>query len=185
MKILMFIVISYTLALNGCATIGSYSVSESDLEGYFHNAVADFDREQLKSGSPLRVSLNDVDIEVGPDNRDVIQLAIEGEIAVNAVLIELPVKVAVSIEGAPVYQSKNNAIYVRRLKLLDSHVEAPFLSGKNELITDKFMAVLAKILETVPVYQLDESDFQQRLIASVPMDVKVAKGKLVFVPAEQ
>lgn len=174
----------FTFILSGCATVGSYSISESELEGYFREAIAKFDHEQLKAGSPLRVSLNDIDIKVGPDGRDVVQLAIAGEIAVNAILMELPVEVSINLEGAPVYMSKDNAIYIRRLKMLDSHVEATFLKGSNELIADNFMAVLAKILETVPVYQLDESDFRQRLLASVPVDIKVGKGKLIFIPAE-
>jgi len=164
--------------------MGSYTVSESDLEKYFQSAVKKFDHEQLKAGSPLSIKLNDIDIKIGPDNRDVIQLAIEGEIAFNAILMEIPVDISVNVEGAPVYISKDNAIYIRRLKLLDSSVDSMFLKGKNELITDNFMGVLSKLLETIPVYQLDESDFTQSLIATIRTDIKVGNGKLIFVPSE-
>ena len=182
MKTLLFVVVA--LLLNGCASLGSYTVSESDIEKHFQSAVKKFDYEQLKAGSPLSITLNDIDIKIGPDNRDVIQLAIEGEIAFNAILMEIPVDISVNVEGAPVYISKDNAIYIRRLKLLDSRVESMFLKGKNELITDNFMGVLSKLLETIPVYQLDESDFTQRLIATIPTDIKVGRGKLIFVPSE-
>jgi uncharacterized protein YceK len=173
-----------TLILNGCASMGSYTVSETELEDHFKSAVEQFDHEQLKAGSPLSIQLNDIDIKVGPDNRDVIQLAIEGEIAFDAVLMKFPVDISVNVEGAPVYISKDNAIYIRRLKLLDSNVEAMFLTGKNEILTDNFMNILSKLLETIPVYQLDEADFTQRLIATIPTDIKVGKGKLIFVPSE-
>lgn len=182
MKTILFAIM--VMLLNGCASIGSYTVSESELERYFQSAVKEFDHEQLKAGSPLSIKLNDIDINVGPDNRDVIQLAIEGEIAFNAILMEIPVGISVSVEGAPVYISKDNAIYIRRLKLLDSSVESMFLKGKNELITDNFMGILTKLLETIPVYRLDETDFTQRLIATIPADIKVGKGALIFVPSE-
>lgn len=179
-----FVLIIATLFLSSCASMGSYTVSESQLESYFQNAVKQFDHEQLKAGSPLSLELNDIDIAVGPDNRDVVQLALEGKIAINAVLMELPVDVSVSIEGAPVYISKDNAIYIRRLKLLDSSVDSMFFKGNSKLVTDNVMGVLAKLLETVPVYRLDQSDFTQRVISTIPADIKVGKGKLIFVPSE-
>ncbi len=182
MKTILFAIM--VMLLNGCASMGNYTVSESELESYFQSAVKEFDYEQLKAGSPLSIKLNDIDIKVGPDNRDVIQLGIEGEIAINAILMNFPVNISVSVEGAPVYISKDNAIYIRRLKLLDSSVDSMFLKGKNELITDNFMGILTKLLETIPVYRLDETDFTQRLISTIPADIKVGKGALIFVPSE-
>lgn len=178
------LLIILTLLLSGCASMGSYTVSESQLENHFKDAVKEFDHQQLQAGSPLSIKLNDIDIKVGPDNRDVIQLSIDGEIAFDAILMNFPVDISVNIEGAPVYISKENAIYIRRLKLLDSNVEAMFLTGKNELITDNFMQIISKLLETIPVYRLDETKLTHSLLATIPADVKVGKGKLIFVPSE-
>jgi hypothetical protein len=46
------------------------------------------------------------------------------------------------------------------------------------------MRVVAQMLETMPVYRLDETDTAQRMFGLVPMDIRVAPGRLEFVMAE-
>jgi hypothetical protein len=40
------------------------------------------------------------------------------------------------------------------------------------------------MLETMPVYRLDESDSTQRMFGMVPLDIRVAPGRIEFVMAE-
>ena len=47
------------------------------------------------------------------------------------------------------------------------------------------IGAVAQMLETMPVYRLDETDFAQRMFGMVPMDVRVAPGRLEFVMADQ
>ncbi|WP_148861993.1 DUF1439 domain-containing protein [Marinobacter fonticola] len=172
------------LALTGCASLSPYSISESTLEGYLQNAVADFDRQQLQAGSPLSVSLGQTDITLGPDGREVAVLDIEGQISVNAFLTRIPINLALKVEGAPVYDREQKAVFIRRLKLLDSRVESSLFKGDLKPLTDSTMRVVAQWLETVPVYRLDDKSLGQRLLGMTPVGVKVAPGKLVLVPAE-
>ena len=46
------------------------------------------------------------------------------------------------------------------------------------------MRVVAQMLETMPLYRLDENDMKQRMFGMVPMDIRVAPGRLEFVMAE-
>ena len=82
------------------------------------------------------------------------------------------------------YDSKEKAVYIRRLQLLDSSVESPFFKGDLKPVTDTVMRAVAQLLETVPVYRLDESDYRQRMFGMVPMDIRVAPGRLEFIMAE-
>ena len=172
------------LALSGCAALSPYSVSESTLEGYLQNAVADFDRSQLKAGSPISVSLSEADITLGPDGREVAVLDIQGQVAVNAFMAKLPVDLALKVEGVPIYDREQKAVFIRRLKLLDSRIDSPYFSGDLKPVTDNVMRLVAQRLETVPVYRLDENDLGQRLFGMAPVDVKVGSGKLILVPAK-
>ena len=169
---------------SGCASFGSYTISEGDLERYMKRQVDAFDQSQLAAGSPLSVGLRDVDIELGPDDRDVAVLDVSGEVALTAMMMKLPVDVSLKLEGAPVYSSKDRAVYIRRLRLLDSRIDSPYFQGDLKPVTATMMRMLGQMLETMPVYRLDENDFRQRLLGSVPMDIKVGRGKLIFVPAE-
>jgi len=172
------------LLMGGCASLTSYTITESEVEHHLQRQVAAFDRDQLASGSPLSVALGKVDVELGPDGRDVVVLDVNGQVALNALMMRVPVDVALKLEGAPVYSSEDRAVYIRRLKLLDSRVDSPYFKGDLKPATDTAMRVLAQMLETMPVYRLDESDYRQRLIGSVPLDIKVERGRLRIVPAD-
>lgn len=172
------------LTLAGCASLSPYSISEATLEKNLQRVVADFDSEQMKSGSPLSLSLNKADITLGPDGRDVAVVDLGGKVALNAFLTEIPVDFVLSLEGAPVYEAEEKAIFLRRLKLLDSRLESTLFKGDLKPVTDNIMRIVAQLLETVPVYRLDETDSMQKILGMTPMDIRVAPGRLEFIMAD-
>ncbi len=184
----MFLRLSCALVISilvtGCASFSPYSISESTIERHLQDAVSEFDRQQLKSGSPLGLSLSNADITLGPDGRDVAVIDLAGQVSLNALMVKLPVDIALKVEGAPVYDSKEKAVFIRRLRLLESSVDSSFFKGDLAPVTDNVMRVVAQMLETMPVYRLDEADSAQRMFGMVPMDVRVAPGRLEFVMAE-
>lgn len=177
-----------TLALvltSGCASMSPYSISEREIENHLKDVVRDFDREQLRSGSPLSLSLDDADITLGPDGRDVAVIDVRGQVSLNALLARLPVDISLKVEGAPVYDSTEKAIYLRRLQLLESEIDSPLFKGDLKPVTDNVMRAVAQMLEVMPVYRLDEDDLTQRLFGALPIDVRVAPGRLEFVMDEE
>lgn len=168
----------------GCASFTPYSISEGELERHLQDVVSDYDQQQLQSGSPLSLSLTDADITLGPDGRDVALIDVKGQVAVNALLAKIPVDIALKVEGAPVYDSTEKAVYIRRLQLLESSIESPLFKGDLKPVTDTVMRVVAQMLETMPVYRLDDTDFAQRMFGMMPVDIHVAPGRLEFVMAD-
>lgn len=153
------------------------------METHLRQQIHAFDQQQLQRGSPFSVALKTADITLGPDGRDVAKLDFAGQLAVTAFLQKVSLDIQLSLEGQPVYVSKENAIYIRRLALLDSKIESPMFKAELAPATEQVMAVIAQLLETTPVYRLDESDLAGQLLQLANMDLKVAPGKLVFVPA--
>lgn len=170
---------------SGCASLSPYSISEGELEKHLRDVVSEFDRNQLNSGSPLSLSLDSADVTLGPDGRDVAVIDLKGQVALNALMAKLPVDIALKVEGAPVYDSTEKAIFIRRLQLLESSIDSPFFKGDLKPVTDTVMRLVAQMLETMPVYRLDETDFAQRMFGVMPVDVRVAPGRLEFVMADQ
>ena len=115
--------------VSGCASLSPYSISEGELERHLQDVVSEFDRNQLNSGSPLSLSLDDADITLGPDGRDVAVIDVRGQVALNALMAKLPVDIALKVEGAPVYDSTEKAIFIRRLQLLESRLTPPSSRG--------------------------------------------------------
>lgn len=178
------LLLTATLLTAGCASLSPYAISEAEIERHLQDVVAEFDRQQLNSGSPLSLSLSGADITLGPDGRDVAVIDLRGQVALNALMTRLPVDLALKVEGAPVYDSDEKAVYIRRLQLLESSVDSPFFKGDLAPVTDSVMRVVAQMLETMPVYRLDESDLKQRMFGMAPMDIRVAPGRLEFVMAD-
>ena len=87
---------------SGCASLSPYSISEGELERHLQDAVSAYDRNQLKSGSPLSLSLDGADVTLGPDGRDVAVIDLKGQVALNVLMAKLPVDIALKVEGAPV-----------------------------------------------------------------------------------
>ena len=183
-RFLPLVVVSALMLLGGCASLSPYSISEATLERHLQDTVSNFDRQQLRSGSPLSLNLSNADITLGPDGRDVAVIDLRGQVALNAMLAKLPVDIALKVEGAPVYDSEEKAIYIRRLQLLESSIDSPFFKGDLKPVTDTVMRAVAQMLETMPVYRLDETDFTQRMFGMVPMGVRVAPGRLEFIMDE-
>ncbi|KPP98077.1 DUF1439 domain-containing protein [Marinobacter sp. HL-58] len=183
-RLLAVVVLIPMVLLGGCASLSPYSISEGTLERHLQDTVSDFDRQQLQSGSPLSLSLSNADITLGPDGRDVAVIDLQGQVSLNALLTKLPVDIALKVEGAPVYDSEEKAIYIRRLQLLESSIDSSLFKGDLKPVTDTVMRAVAQMLETMPVYRLDEADFTQRMFGMVPMDVRVAPGRLEFIMAD-
>ncbi|QSP96339.1 DUF1439 domain-containing protein [Marinobacter salinisoli] len=178
---LSFLLLAILALTSGCASFSPYSVSEREIEKHLKEAVRDFDREQLRAGSPLSLSLDDADITLGPDGRDVAVIDVKGQVSLNALLARLPVDISLKVEGAPVYDSTEKAIYLRRLQLLESEIDSPLFKGDLKPVTDNVMRAVAQMLEVMPVYRLDETDFAQRMFGAMPVDVRVAPGRLEFI----
>lgn len=170
---------------SGCASMSPYSISEGEIERHLKQAVADYDRQQLQNGSPLSLSLRDANITLGPNGRNVAVIDLRGQVALKALVAKLPVDLALKVEGAPVYDSQERAVYLRQLKLLESSIDSPFFKGDLAPVTDSVMRVVAQMLETMPVYRLDDSNLTQRMFGLVPIDIRVAPGRLEFVMADK
>lgn len=164
------------------SALNPLSISEEQLAGYLREQIVRFDHEQLKSGSPLSVQLRDAAVEVGPEGREVISLAFEGEVAVNAVLTKIPVDVSMKLEGQPFFEPEEQAIYIRRLTLIDSEINSPFFKGDFKPVTDMLMKAVGRMLEEAPVYRLNPDDFSSTLIKMADLDLQVTKGRLVLAP---
>ncbi|WP_192035959.1 DUF1439 domain-containing protein [Halomonas sp. YLGW01] len=184
MRHLFPLILICLLGLSGCSTL-SYSVSEETLQKELMAAVEGYDRAQLKAGSPLALTLTSTELAVGPDGRDVVRLAVAGRVAINAFAANMPADVALSLEGTPYYDNDEGAIYLRRLSLLDSRVEAPWLPMDIAPVTDLVVRLVAQTLESVPVYRLDPDSmgwgWKERL-ASRAVTLDIEPGRLVLKP---
>ncbi|MCH8497062.1 MAG: DUF1439 domain-containing protein [Marinobacter sp.] len=183
MKRLLALPLAALFLLSACANFTTHTVSEGTIERYLMNAVAGFDPAEA-TGLPLNVALKTAKVTLGPDGRQVAVLDVRGQVAVDALFARLPVDVALKLEGSPVYDSTEKAVFIRQLKMLEGSIDTPLYRGDLAPVTNSVLEVVSYLLDNTPVYRLDETDARQRMLGMIPMDVRVAPGRLEFVPRD-
>lgn len=173
------------LLVSGCAsTFDRYSIDEATIEQHLQRQIQNFDQQQARNGIPMRLELKRAKVTLGPEGREVALVDFAGTATVDAMMMKIPVGISFRMEGAPVYDSEAKAVFLRDLKLLESRVD----SGMGSLDLQPFAGSLTRIaavfLDTNPVYELDESDFGQRLFGMMNMGIKVSPGRLTMVPGK-
>src|SRR5699024_5220653 len=96
------LLITFTaLLLTACASVSQYSVSESEIEKSLFTLLEN-QTSSLTQGL-VETQIDTLDLQIGPNNRDIVKLNLAGETAINAVFARFPAKLDLIIEGRPVY----------------------------------------------------------------------------------
>lgn len=181
-QLLAAIILPLTL-LSGCATFSPYSIDEATIESEIQQRVARFEEQQRVNGSPLTLKLETVKVTLGPDDRQVAVVDLAGKASVDAFLATIPVDVAFSVEGTPVYDAGEKAVFIRNLKLLSSRVNTQMgsldLTPYGGMLTD----IATQLLDENPIYRLNEEDMSQRLFGMMNLGIEVRPGRIALVPA--
>ncbi|MFO7786406.1 MAG: DUF1439 domain-containing protein [Halospina sp.] len=165
----------------GCASFSPYSVDESTIENHLSDRITDFSRDLSDQGLPVTLELTSADVTIGPDERDVAVVDFGGRAVLQAPRI--PIDLSFSIEGTPVYEAEEKAIYIRNLKVLSTNVEAAGSAFDLAPITGTLSDIASQFLNERPVYRLDEEDGGARLFGMMNLRINVQPGRLTLVPA--
>ncbi|XOZ33769.1 DUF1439 domain-containing protein [Halomonadaceae bacterium KBTZ08] len=165
----------------GCASFTPYSVDESTIESHISDRVDTFSRDLSDRGIPVVLELTSADVTIGPKNRDVAVVDFGARAVLQAPRI--PINLNFSIEGTPVYEAQEKAIYIRDLKVLSTNVEAAGNAFDLTPVTGTLSDIAAQFLNERPVYQLDEEDAGARLFGMMNLKIEVKPGRLALVPA--
>lgn len=172
------VVLVFTLLLSACAGFNQYSVSESEIEQSLYTLLEE-QAPRFTQGL-VETRIDQLDLAIGPDNRQVVRLNVAGETAINAIVARFPAALNLQIEGRPVYDRRQNAIFIRDLNLLQSKVDAFGYQGDVAAASAGMMQLVRAVLENQPVYRLDDSRF--RWLSKAPVAMDIAPGRLVFSP---
>jgi len=165
----------------GYASFSPYSVDESTVEKHISERITDFSRDLSDRGLPVTLELTSADVAIGPEDRDVAVVDFGGRAVLQAPRI--PIDLNFSVEGTPVYEAEEKAIYIRNLKVLSTNVEAAGSAFDLSPITGTLSDIASQFLNERPVYRLDEADTGARLFGMMNLRIDVQPGRLVLVPA--
>ena len=124
MRILVIIAALFLTACNTTQGISVYSFTNSEVESVLGKQLPKLSEKVSLMGLPVQFDVNDLSVNIGPDNRDVVVLGADSSAEINAFALKYPVRLKLQIEGSPFYDSEKKAVFLRNIKLLDSSVDA-------------------------------------------------------------
>ena len=180
-----FIILIGCLFLSACNTtqgVSVYSFTDTEIETVLKQQLPKLSDQIKLVGLPVQFDVNDISVDVGPNNRDVIVLGADSSAVINAFALKYPVRLKLQIEGSPFYDSEKKAVFLRNVKLLDSSVDAGGFKGNLAALDNEAMEVINAFLALNPVYTLNMDDPKMMLLSKLPLDMKVVEGAIKLVP---
>ncbi|CAM3048500.1 MULTISPECIES: DUF1439 domain-containing protein [Pseudoalteromonas] len=183
MRILVIIAALFLTACNTTQGISVYSFTNSEVESVLSKQLPKLSEEVSLMGLPVQFDVNDLSVNIGPENRDVVVLGADTSAEINAFALKYPVRLQLQIEGSPFYDSEKNAVFLRNIKLLDSSVDAGGFSGNLGALDSQAMEVINAFLAVNPVYTLNMDDPKMVLLSKLPLDIQIVEGAIKLVPS--
>lgn len=182
MRILLIIGILFLTACSSTQGISVYSFTNAQIEAALDQQLPKLREEISLMGLPLQVEVTNLNVNIGPDNRDVVSLSVDSRAKINGFLLHHSVRLTLQIEGSPFYDSEKKAIFLRNVTLLDSNINAGGFKGNLALLDGKVMQVINTFLVVNPVYKLDTSIPKVALLSKLPLNMKVVEGAIKLIP---
>ncbi|MEL0642224.1 DUF1439 domain-containing protein [Pseudoalteromonas aliena] len=182
MRILVIIAALFLTACNTTQGISVYSFTNSEVESVLGKQLPKLSEKVSLMGLPVQFDVNDLSVNIGPDNRGVVVLGADSSAEINAFALKYPVRLKLQIEGSPFYDSEKKAVFLRNIKLLDSSVDAGGFKGNIGALDNQAMDVINAFLAVNPVYTLNMDDPKMMLLSKLPLDMKVVEGAIKLVP---
>lgn len=174
-----------TLLISACSStqgLSVFSFSNTDLESVITKQLPQLSKNVTLMGLPVKFDVSDVNVDIGPENRDVIALGLNSNAEVNAFAFKYPVGLKLQIEGSPYYDSEKKAIFLKDVKLLDSTIDAGGFTGNLNVLSNEALSIINAFLAVNPVYTLNTNDPKMALLGKLPLDIKVLNGAINIVP---
>lgn len=174
-----------SFVLLSCANtpgLSVYSFSNSDIETVLKQQLPKLGGQVRLLGQPVQLEVNNLNIDIGPDNREVVILDIDTSAGLKAFTLSYNVGLMLKVEGSPFYDSGEKAIFLRNVKLLDSSINAGGYKGNLGVLNNQAMDLVNAFLAVNPIYTLDMQNSREAILSKLPLDLKVANGAIALVP---
>ncbi len=182
-KLLVAFVVALLLTACGATqNLSIFSLDDNDLKSMLMRQLPQFDRQVDLLNVPVAFSVDNIDVEIGPEQRNVISLSIDAQALVSAFVIDYPIDMALIVEGRPRYDSAQDAIFLEEVNLINASADAGGYKGNIKTLNSQTMTIINQFLKDNPVYRLDKSDPRMALLSNIPLDLVISQGKLQLSP---
>lgn len=184
MKFIPWVIVLLLTACSQLQQLSAYHVTEADVEQLLRQQVPKLTRQANVAGIPLKMQVESMQVDIGPDNSELVRLNTTASAALSLFGLSYPANLQLQIEGVPYYDAAQQAIYLRSVKLLDSSIEAAGYRGNLAPVSNELLQLVNGYLANNPVYKLDSSNPTLKLLSAVPLNMAVQHGRISFTPGK-
>ena len=113
--LLLFLTTLFLSACNSTQGVSVYSFTSSEVESVLGKQLPKLSEKVSLMGLPVQFDVNDLSVNIGPDNRDVVVLGADSSAEINAFALKYPVRLKLQIEGSPFYDSEKKPCFYAML----------------------------------------------------------------------
>lgn len=182
MRLIVLLTILLLTSCKATQNLSVFSFDNEDIESMLIRELPQLSTNLRVMGLPVEFEVNEIDVNIGPNNTDVVALSLSSTAKIKALILSYPVTLNLQVEGSPFYDSQEKAIFLRNVNLLDSNIDAGGFKGNLNVLNKETMLLINSFLKDNPIYRIDESDPKMRLFINLGLDIKVYEGKISIVP---
>jgi hypothetical protein len=174
------------LMLSACSSttpLALYSVSQAELNQMAQQQISRLQQQVALKGLPLQFAVRQLDLQIAPAQQPVVLLSLQVQGSVDASLVQLPVGWQLELAAQPYFDRVKQGIYLRQFQLKHSEIHAGQWQGRLKPLTAPLQAELERLLADYPVYQLDKTKWQHRLLLDMPLQLQLLPGEIILTPA--
>lgn len=163
---------------SGCA---SYSISEQQMTDYVSNNLSANQSIDVEGLVKAEIGLNDVEIRIGRADADRISVFANTNALVEIMNgTELNLDLAMEFSAIPYYEKETGEVFIKSVRLEQFEDKSNTLPSALTPLLKPAVSVVGDVLSQYPVYQLDNSQFEQALLKSAQPNLVIKNNKLVI-----
>lgn len=173
------------LFVSGCAQVqqlASYRVTETDLEQILMRQADELAGRVSIMGVRVPLKVESLQAKIGPDGTDLVELSGAFKLEISLLGFEYPIAMQMTVSGAPQYNSEEKAIFVRRLNIINSSIDAGSYRGSLDSLDQQVLTLIDDFLAEQPVYRLNPDEPIQRALMQIPVNMAVEEGVIRLSP---
>ena len=184
MKFIPWLLVFLLASCSQLQHMSAYSVSEADLEQLLRQQLPKLTRQANVAGIPLKMQVEQIQVDIGPNNSDVVRLNTTASAALSLFGLSYPASMQLQVQGVPYYDAAQQAIFLRSVKLINSSIEASGYRGNLAPVSNELLQLLNAYLANNPVYKLDTTNPTLKILTAVPLNMSVQDGRISFMPGK-
>ena len=169
--------------LAACSTTNAipiYSLDEVELSALISTQLQQQAQRLTLAGLPATLTSTQVATDITPQG---VHVQLQSQLNIRLGLVELPFGVTLGLMASPVYDDAVHGVRLQNFQLLHADVQAAGYAGRMKPVSKALQQQLAQWLEQQPVFVLDERKATQRVLMTMPLQLRLDNDRLVLSPA--